>query len=94
MVDAEAASIVKHVREADGVEAFRQLNSRFDPHTGLTTSHRFKAIQKFPEKNKVKKNVDVPAVLARFEDYLLWYAGDYQSEALSGDLRRRRPSRN
>ena len=47
------------VREDDGVEAFSQLNNRFDPHTALTISHRLKAIQNFSEKNCAKKNVDV-----------------------------------
>ena len=40
LTDAEAQSIVKHVREDDGVEAFRQLNCRYDPVTALTKSHR------------------------------------------------------
>ena len=87
MVDPEAASVVKHVLEDDGVEAFSQLISRFDPHTALTKSRRLKAIQKFPGKNKVKKNVDVPAVLAKFEDVLLRYAEGYQSQALPDDLK-------
>jgi len=84
----EAAGIVKMVRGDDGVEAFRQLNNRFDPQTALTKSHRLKAIQKFPGKNGVKKNVDVPAVLARFEDLLIKYYEDYESEALSDDLKK------
>ena len=45
IVDAEAASIVRLVRDDDGVEAFRQLNNRFDPQTALTKSHRLKQIQ-------------------------------------------------
>ena len=32
--------------------------------------------------------MDVPAVLARFEDLLLRYSEDYQIEALSDDLRK------
>ena len=44
--DAEALSIVKHVREDDGVEAFRQLNCRYDPVTALTKSRRLKAIRR------------------------------------------------
>ena len=51
----------------------RQLNNRFDPHTALTKSQRPQKIQKFPGKNGVKKNIDVPAVLAKFEDLLLKY---------------------
>ena len=42
--DGEALSIVKHVRDDDGVEAFRQLNCRYDPVTALTKSHRLKLI--------------------------------------------------
>ena len=86
--DSEALGIVKHVREDDGVEAFRQLNVRFDPMTALTKSHRLKAIQRFVDKSRAKKNVDVPAVLARFEDLLLRYSEDYQTEALSDDLKK------
>ena len=78
MVDSEAAGIVKHVRDDDdGIEAFRFLHCRFDPHTALTKAHRPKAIQKSPEKSMAKKNTDVPAVLAKFEDLLLNYAEDY-----------------
>ena len=55
----------------DGVEVFRQLNNRFDPHMALTKWHRLKSIQNFPGKNGVKKSIDVPAVLAKFEDILL-----------------------
>ena len=44
----EAAGIVKMVRGDDGVEAFRHLNNRIDPHKALTKSQRIKAIQKFP----------------------------------------------
>ena len=40
--DSEAASIVKMVRGDDGVEAFRQLNNRFDPHMALIKSIRLK----------------------------------------------------
>ena len=88
--DEEAMSIVKHVRDDgdDGVKAFRQLNCRFDPQTALTKSHRLKAIQRFTEKNRAKKNTDVPSVLARFEDLLLRYHEDYSSEALSDDLKK------
>ena len=89
MVDAEAARIVKHVCEDDGVEAFRQLTCRFDPHTALTKSHRLRAIPKLPEANKAKKNTDVPAVLAKFGDLLFNYAEDYQMEAMSDDLKKK-----
>ena len=71
LTDSEALGIVKHVRDDDGIEAFRQLNLRFDPMTALTKSHPLKAIQRFTDKSRAKKNVDVPAVLARFEDLLL-----------------------
>ena len=59
LTDAEALSIVKPVREDDGVEAFRLLNCRYDPVTALTKSHRLKAIQRFVDKNRAKKNTDV-----------------------------------
>ena len=36
--DGEALSIVKHVRDDDGIEAFRKLNCRYDPVTALTKS--------------------------------------------------------
>ena len=75
MVSSKAAG-VKQNRGDDGFETFRQINSRSGPHTALTKAHRLKAIQKFPEKNNVKKHVDVPAVLAKFEDLLLNYATD------------------
>ena len=85
----EAAGIVKMVRGDDGVEAFRQLNNRVDPHTDLTKWHRLKAIHKFPGQSGVKKNVDVPAVcFAKFEDLLLKHYEDYESEALSDDLKK------
>ena len=71
--DSEAAGIVKMVLGDDGVEAFRQLNNRFDPHTALTKSVRLKSIQKVPGRSCVKKNTDVPAALAKFEDLLLKY---------------------
>ena len=88
LTDAEALSIVKHVRDDDGVEAFRQLNCRYDPMTALTKSHRLKAITKFVDKNRAKKNIDVPELLARFDDLLLRYAEDYKTEALSDDLKK------
>ena len=72
------------VRDDDGIEAFRQLNNRFDPQTALTKSHRLKQIQWFSDKNRAtKKNVEVPALLARFEDMLFRYQEDYPSDALS-----------
>ena len=83
-----AAGIVKMVIGDDGVEAFRQLNNRFDLQTALTKSHRLKAIQNFPGKSGVKKNVEVPAVLAKFEDMLLKYDEDYETEAFSVDLKK------
>ena len=86
--DAEAASIVRLVRDDDGVEAFRQLNNRFDPQTALTKSHRLKQIQKFSDKNRAKTNVEVPALLSKFEDLLVRYHEDYKSEALSDDLKK------
>ena len=52
LTDSEALGIVKHVRDDDGVEAFRQLNCRYDPAMALTKSHRLKAIQRFIDKNK------------------------------------------
>ena len=76
------------VRGDDGIEAFRQLNNRFDPQTALTKSHRLKAIRKFPGKNCVKKNVEVPAMLAKFEDILFKHYEDYKTEALSDDLKK------
>ena len=82
----EAAGIAKMMRGDDGVEAFRQFNSRFDPHTASTKSHRLKAILQFREKNHVKKNVDVPSVLARFEEMFLKHVEDYEFDALSDDL--------
>ena len=66
-----AAGIVKMVRVDDGLEAFWQLNNRFDPHTSLTKSVRLKSIQKFPGNNCAKKNTGVPAALAKFEILLL-----------------------
>ena len=86
IVDSEASSIVRLVRDDDGVEAFRQLNNRFDSQTALTKSHRLKQIQKFTDKNRAKKNTEVPAILAKFEDMLLRYREDYSSDALSDDL--------
>ena len=86
--DPEAASIVKHVRDDDGIEAFRQLNCRYDPVTALTKSHRLKAIQRFVDKNKAKKNTEVPDLLARFDDLLLRYHDDYKTDALSDDLKK------
>ena len=71
-----------------GVEAFRQLNNRFDPQTALTKSHRLKQIQKFADKNRAKTNVEVPALLPRFEDMLFRYHEDYHSEGLSDDLKK------
>ena len=71
MTNPEALNIVKHVRDDDGIEAFRQRNCRFDPQTALTKSHRFKAIQKVSENNRAKKNPDAPGILARLEDLLL-----------------------
>ena len=88
LTDSEALSIVKHMQEDDGVEAFRQLNCRFDPMTALTELHRLKAIQRFAENSRAKKNTEVPAVLAQFEDLLLRYSEDYSSEALSDDLKK------
>ena len=77
LTDSEALGIVKHVRDDYGIEAFRQLNLRFDPMTALSTkSYRLKAIQRFTDQNRAKKNVDVPAVLARIEDLLLKYSED------------------
>ena len=76
------------MREDDCVEAFRQLNCRFDPVTSLTKSHRLKAIRCFTEKSRAKKNTEVPAVLAWFEDFLLRYSEDYSSEALNDDLKK------
>ena len=63
--DSEAASMVKMVRGDGRVEAFRQHNNRFDPHFALTKSHGLMAIQKCSENHTVKKNVDVPSVMAR-----------------------------
>ena len=34
--ESEAAGIIQLVRDDDGIEAFRQLNDRFDPQTALT----------------------------------------------------------
>ena len=50
---------------------FVNLNCRFDPQTALTKSYRLKAIQKLSEKNRAKKNINVPGLLARFENLLL-----------------------
>jgi hypothetical protein len=86
--DPEAASIVRLVRDDDGVEAFRQLNNRFDPQTALTKSYRLKQIQKFTDNNRAKTNVEVPALLPKFEDMLLRYHENYSSEALSDDLKK------
>ena len=86
--DGEALSIVKHVRDDDGVEAFRQLNCRYDPVTALTKSHRLKSIQKFIDKSGAKKNTEVPDLLTRFDDLLLRYNEDYKTEALSDDLKK------
>ena len=61
IVDAEASSIVRLVRDDDGIEAFRQLNNRFDPQTALTKSHRLKQIQKFTDKNRAKTNISASA---------------------------------
>ena len=61
LTDSEALSIVKHVRDDDGVEAFRQLNCRFGPQTAFAKSHRLKAIQRFMENNRAKKNTNVLA---------------------------------
>ena len=71
MTDPEALNIVKHVRDDDGIKALLQMHCRFDPQTALTKSYRLKAIQKVSEKNRAKKNIDVPRVLARFDDLLL-----------------------
>ena len=60
----------------------------FDLQTALTKSYCLKSIQKFPEKSRAKKNIDVPGVLARFEDMLLQHAEDYKTEALSDDLKK------
>ena len=73
--ESEASGIIRLVRDEDGIEAFRQLNNRFDLQTALTKSHRLK-IQRLSEKNRAKKNVDVPALLARFEDMLTRYRED------------------
>ena len=58
------------------------------PETALTKSHPLKAIQKLSEKNRAKKDTDVPGVLARFEDLLLKYNEDYNTDALSDDLKK------
>ena len=84
----EAASIVRLVRDDDGVEAFRQRNNRFDTQTALTKSHRLRQIQKITDNNRAKTNVEVPALLARFEDMFFIYHKDYNSEALSDDLKK------
>ena len=86
--DGEALSIVKHVRNDDGVEAFRQLNCQYDPVTALNKSHRLKSIQRFIDKNKAKKNTEVPDLLARFDDLLVLYNEDYKTDALSDDLKK------
>ena len=65
LTDSEALGIVTHVRDDDGIEALRQLNLRFDPMTASTKSHRLKAIQRFTDKNRPKKNVDVPGAPAQ-----------------------------
>ena len=75
------------VRGDDGVEAFRQPNNRFDPHTALTKTHRLETIQQFPGKNGVKKNIDVPGVMAKFGDMFLKFPEDYLTEALLDDLK-------
>ena len=54
----------------------------------VTKSYRLRAIQIFLEKSRVQKNMDVPTFLAKFEDLLLRYYEDYQSEALSDDLQK------
>ena len=56
--------------------------------TALTKSHRLKAIQKFIDKSRAKKHIDVPDLLARFDDLLLRYSDDYKTEALSDDLKK------
>ena len=83
--DSEALSIVKDVRDDDGVEAFRQLNCRYDPVTAHTKSHRLKAIQRSVHKNKAKKNTGVPDLLARFDDLPLRCSEDHKTEAASDD---------
>ena len=88
LTDAETLSIVKHVRDDDGLEAFRHLNCRYDPVTALTKSHRIKAIQRFVGKSRATKNTDVPDLLARFDDLRLRYSEDYDTEALSDDLKK------
>ena len=47
-----------------------------------------KSIQKFIDKNKAKKNTEVPDPLALFHDLLLCYNEDYKTDALSDDLKK------
>ena len=86
--DPEAAGIVKTVHGDDSVEALRELNNWFNPHTALTKSICSKSIQKFPGKNGVKKNTDVPAALPKLEDL-----AHRRGCARPGDQDGRRPRR-
>ena len=88
ILDPEAAKIVRHVKEDDGVEAWRQLVAQFDPLTALTKGRKLKAIQAYPETHRAKKNRDVPGVMASFEEMISQYYEDFKTEALSDDLKK------
>ena len=68
------------MRDDDGVEAFRQFNCRYDPVTVSTKSGRLKSIQKCIDKNRAKKNTEVPDLLARFDDLLQASRASYTAQ--------------
>ena len=54
----------------------------------LTKAYRLNIIQLFVENSQANKIMDVPFVLAKFDDLLVCYYMDYQTEALSDDLQK------
>ena len=88
IVDPEAAKIVKHVGEDDGVEAWRQLVAQYDPLTALTKGRKLKTIQAYADNHKAKKNREIPSIMATFEEMLSQYYEDFKTEALSDDLKK------
>ena len=54
----------------------------------LTKAYRLKTIQWFVEKSQVHKIMDVPLVLAKFDDLLACYYKDYQMEVFSDNLQK------
>ena len=51
----------------------------------LTKACRLNIIQLFVDNSQADKIMDVPFVLAKFHDLLVWYYMDYQTEALPDD---------